>query len=93
VVVVPAGWTAPAGLGFLDTEVTDVDSLGATIDTGHGLPNSPEFSANTLVAKRFTFGDSSLRVQLDGRYVSKQIDALQFKLDPPLFGVSARVSF
>ncbi len=93
-----AGWTVQGGIGFLDTEITDVGDLGATIDLGHELPNSPGFSANALVAKRFFFGESALRIQLDGRYVSEQIDALQFKLDPSSTNeaqtyLNARVSY
>lgn len=93
-----AGWTVQAGLGLLDTEITDVGSLAATIDAGHELPNSPGFSANALVAKRFSLGQSSLRVQVDGRYVGEQVDALQFKLDPSSTNdaqtyLNARVSY
>lgn len=80
---IPAeGWMLQAGFGLLDTEITDVGSLAATIDAGHELPNSPEFSANALVSKRFSLGDSSLRLQLDARYISEQVDSLQFSLDP-----------
>jgi iron complex outermembrane receptor protein len=75
------GWLVQGGLGLLDTEITDVGSLAGTIDEGHELPNSPDFTLNALVSKTVPIGDAALTLQGDVRYVSEQVDSLQNALD------------
>lgn len=80
---VPAdGWLVQGGVGFLDSEITDVGNLGGTIDEGHELPNSPDFTFNALISKRIFIGEGALTLQGDVRYVGKQVDSLQYALDP-----------
>lgn len=79
---VPAdGWLVQGGMGYLQTEITDVGDLAGTIDEGHELPNSPELTFNALASKRILIGDGALTLQGDVRYIGKQVDSLQYALD------------
>jgi iron complex outermembrane receptor protein len=70
----PGGdWMLNLGAAHLDTEVTDVGTLGpdAAIE-GAPLPQAPEWTLNAGVHKGITFGDQKLTVGVNARYASEQ---------------------
>jgi iron complex outermembrane receptor protein len=68
---VPAeSWYIQAGLGYLDTEITDDGGL-TTVTAGSVLTNAPELSFNALVQKEFQIGGNSLMLQADVAYRDK----------------------
>lgn len=66
-------WTLRLYGAHLDTEVTDVGTLGpdAAI-VGAPLPEAPEWTANAGIFKGFAIGDQHLTVNVNGRYASEQ---------------------
>jgi len=65
---VPAeGWYIQAGLGFVDTEITEDGGL-TTVQAGSVLTNAPELTFNGLVQKEIPIGGNSLILQADVAY-------------------------
>lgn len=77
-------WLISGGIGYLDTEVTDVGDLAAVLDKGHELPNSPKLSFNAAILKDFPIANGSVfTLQGDIRYVGTQIDnGFLFNINP-----------
>ena len=70
-------WFFSAGLGLLDTEVTE-DSPLASDDKGHRLQYAPGSSFNGVAIKDFQIGDGTLSLQLNYQYRGKMKTALIF---------------
>lgn len=74
---VPADdWLISVGVGFLDSEITDVTGIDFDLgqgefQKGHELVLAPEFSANFAIIKDFRMDANTLTVQVDGRYQSE----------------------
>ena len=82
------GWYIQAGLGLLDSEVTDTGGLiGPTV--GSRVTYTPEVSFNGLIRKEFDLGDSLVTLQTDFRYR----DELSSSLDEDPTGLIDSVSF
>jgi iron complex outermembrane recepter protein len=61
----------------LDTEITDVGTLGVDAAVlGAPLHNAPEWTYNLNLSKGFSIGDDKLSVNLGGRYTSEQYGTL-----------------
>lgn len=70
----PGGdWLLRLNAAHLDTEVTDVGTLGpdAAIE-GAPLPQAPEWTMNAGVAKGIAIGDQKLTFAMNARYASEQ---------------------
>jgi iron complex outermembrane receptor protein len=68
-----ADWTLRLYGAHLDTEVTDVGTLGpdAAIE-GAPLPQAPEWTFNAGIFKGIAFGDQRLTLSANARYASEQ---------------------
>lgn len=75
-------WSVNASIGLLRTEVTDSGNLGASVDEGHELPNSPGFSAKLAAQKDFTLNSGWLSLRADLHFVDEQKDTFLFANDP-----------
>ncbi|MCF2949857.1 TonB-dependent receptor [Paraglaciecola aquimarina] len=73
-------WFMQLGLGVLDTQIVDNGTLTAA-DIGHELPNSPKLTLNSMLSKKFITQSGEITLQVDARYVSKQIDGLTYVND------------
>lgn len=60
-------WFFSAGIGFLDTEVTEESPL-ASDEAGHELQHAAPFSFNGVAVKDFRIGNGLLSLQLDYQY-------------------------
>ena len=92
------GWLIQGGLGFLDTEVTDVGSNPTgLVEDGHELPNSPQLSGNLLVIYDVEVGDGLLSLQTDMAY--REPSKTNVFFNPTVdeydefFQVNARISY
>jgi len=79
-----AGWLIQGSAGWLETEIEDDGGLDG-VDTGHELPNSPQFSFNGIIQREIPLQllgqNGVLNLQVDFRWVDKQKDTLQFEED------------
>jgi iron complex outermembrane receptor protein len=93
---VPAeGWFIQAGLGFLDTEITNGGGL-STVQTGSVLTNAPELTFNALVQKKIPIGPNSLNLQVDLAYrdeFNASLDEAPFSWVDSVTFVNARASY
>ena len=66
-------WTLRLYGAHLDTEVTDVGTLGPDAATeGSPLPQAPEWTFNAGIFKGFAIGDQRLTLSANARYASEQ---------------------
>ncbi|MEE8345198.1 MAG: TonB-dependent receptor [Woeseiaceae bacterium] len=66
-------WLISAGLGWLDSEITDTTGVDfdlgqGAFQLGHELVLAPDFSGNFAVLKDIDINQNTLTLQLDGRY-------------------------
>jgi iron complex outermembrane receptor protein len=90
-------WLLRLNAAHLDTEVTDVGTLGPDAAVlGAPLPEAPEWTYNANFGKSFTIGDARLTVNAYGRYASEQWGTMTQRpntlVDSTLF-VDASVGF
>ena len=70
-------------IGLLDTEITDVGNLSASLDKGHSLPNTPELSWNLQGIYDIPLASGSyISLQADMRWLDEQTDSFLFNVDP-----------
>jgi iron complex outermembrane receptor protein len=68
-----ADWLLRLSAAHLETEVTDVGTLGVDAAVlGAPLANSPEWSANAGISKAFAIGEQRLTASVNGRYLGEQ---------------------
>lgn len=73
-------WRLDAGLGWLDTEVTDSgDLLG--VDQGHNLTNAPQWSATLGLERSFSSRYGEINLGFNSQYLDEQTDSLNFADD------------
>ncbi len=67
------GWLLGAGVGYLDTEITDIGSLpsGIVATEGRELPFAPEWSSNLTIEKSLPIGSNDLVLQTELSYQSE----------------------
>ncbi len=67
---IPAlNWQIEAGLGYLDTEVSDAGhNPTGLVEEGHELPLSPDLTGNLLLTREIAIGDNTLSLQADMQY-------------------------
>jgi iron complex outermembrane receptor protein len=93
---IPAeGWFIQAGLGFLDTEITEDGGLN-TVQAGSVLTNAPELTFNGLVQKEIPIGANSLHLQIDVAYrdeFNASLDEAPFSWVDSVTFVNARAAY
>ena len=89
------GWFIQAGLGYLNTEITDDGNL-TTVKEGSVLQNSPEWTFNGLVQKEIPIGNNTLTLQTNFSYTDEfnsSLDEASFSWVDSTFFINVRASY